>query len=95
MVSLVIPKVRGQLSAQTVIFKIFWWHGLLTLTGLRASTSQAERMVERNRVDLQAGEQGEDVTVLVAPVDCGRGDPRNILGVKIDRREDRDQYRWP
>ena len=58
-----------------------------------AQTSQAERMVKRSRVDLRAGEQGDNVAVPVPLVDRGRGDPRNILGVIIDRREDTDQYR--
>ncbi|XP_076036970.1 uncharacterized protein LOC143022572 [Oratosquilla oratoria] len=58
-----------------------------------AQTSQAERMVKRSRVDLRAGEQGDNVAVPVPLVDRGRGDPRNILGVIIGRREDTDQYR--
>ncbi|XP_068206257.1 uncharacterized protein [Palaemon carinicauda] len=58
-----------------------------------AQTSQAERMEKRSRVDLRAGEQGDNVAVPVPLVDRGRGDPRNILGVIIDRRKDTDQYR--
>ena len=55
-----------------------------------AQTSQAERMVKRSRVDMQAGKQGDNVCVPVPLVDRGRGDPRNILGVIIDRQEDTD-----
>ena len=55
-----------------------------------AQTSQAERMVKRSRVDLWAGEHGDHAAVPVPLVDCGRGDPRNILVVIIDRREDTD-----
>ncbi|XP_068212664.1 uncharacterized protein [Palaemon carinicauda] len=58
-----------------------------------AHTSQAERMVKRSRVDLRDGEQGDNVAVPVPLVDRERGDPRNILGVIIDRREDTDQYK--
>ncbi|GFO24954.1 hypothetical protein PoB_005145900 [Plakobranchus ocellatus] len=93
MVSLIILKVRDQLSVQTVIC---WWREQLTMTqktGLQASTSQAERRVKRNRVDLRTGEEGDNVAVPVPPVDHGRSDPRNIRGVIIDRLEDRDQCR--
>ncbi|KAK7109730.1 hypothetical protein V1264_013720 [Littorina saxatilis] len=38
-----------------------------------AQTSQAERMVKRSRVDLRAGEQGDNVAVPVPLVDHGRG----------------------
>ena len=58
-----------------------------------AQTSQAERMVKRSRLDMQAGKQGDNVCVPVPLVDRGRGDPRNILGVIIDRQEDTDQYK--
>ncbi|XP_068232019.1 uncharacterized protein [Palaemon carinicauda] len=56
-------------------------------------TSQAERMVKRSRVNLRAGEQGDNVAVPVLLVDRGRGHPRNILCVIIDRRKDTHQYR--
>ena len=52
---------------------------------------QAERMVKRSRVDLQAGAIGDNVAVPIPLVDRGRGDPRNILGVIIDRNE-HDMY---
>ena len=44
-------------------------------------------MVQRSRIDLQAGEIGDNVAVPIPMVDRGRGDPRNILGVIIDRNE--------
>ena len=54
--------------------------------------SQAERMVKRSRIDLKAGEAGDNVAVPIPMVDRGRGDPRNILGVIVDRDE-HDMYR--
>ena len=48
---------------------------------------QAERMVKRSRIDLKAGEVGDNVAVPIPMVDRGRGDPRNILGVVLDRDE--------
>ena len=52
---------------------------------------QAERMVKRSRVDLKAGEPGDNVAVPIPVVDRGRGDSRNILGVIVDR-DFTDQY---
>ena len=49
-------------------------------------------MVKRSRIDLRAGQRGDNVAVPVPLVDRGRGDARNILGVIIDRREDTDPY---
>ena len=57
-----------------------------------AQVSQAERMVKRSKVDLKAGAVGDNVAVPIPLVDRGRGDPRNILGVIIDRDEN-EQYR--
>ncbi|XP_076045736.1 uncharacterized protein LOC143027975 [Oratosquilla oratoria] len=54
--------------------------------------SQAERMVKRSRIDLKAGEVGDNVAVPIPMVDRGRGDPRNIIGVIVDRDEN-DLYR--
>ena len=42
-------------------------------------------MVKHSRVNLKAGKSGNNVTVPM--VDRGRGDPRNILGVIVDRDE--------
>ncbi|GFO24795.1 hypothetical protein PoB_005130000 [Plakobranchus ocellatus] len=53
----------------------------------------SRRMLKRNRADLRAGEQGDNVAVPAPPVDRGRSDPRNTLGIKIYRREDTDQYK--
>ncbi|XP_066953255.1 SCAN domain-containing protein 3-like [Macrobrachium rosenbergii] len=46
---------------------------------------QAERMVKRSRIELKAGEIGDNVALPIPLVDRRRGDPRNILGVTIDR----------
>jgi len=48
---------------------------------------QAERMVKRSGVDLKAGEVGDNVAIPIPLVDRGRGDPRNILGIIVDRNE--------
>src|SRR6218665_1518599 len=53
---------------------------------------QAERMVRRNRVQHSPGNPGDNVTVPIFMVDRGRGDPRNLMGVIIDR-DDNDMYR--
>ena len=50
-------------------------------------TDQAERMVKRSRIELQPGNIGDNVALPVPMVDRGRGDPRNILGVIIDKNE--------
>ena len=49
-------------------------------------------MVKRARVELKAGVTGDNVAVPVSLVDRGRGDPRNILGVIVNRNLDMDQY---
>ena len=49
-------------------------------------------MVKRTRVDLKAGVAGDNVAVPIPLVDRGRGDPRNILGVIVNRNLDTDQY---
>ena len=54
--------------------------------------SLAERVVKRTRVDLKAGVAGDSVAVPVPLVGRGRGDPRNILGVTVNRNLDTDQY---
>jgi hypothetical protein len=53
---------------------------------------QAERMVKRSRIEPAAGNPGDNVTVPIPLVDRGRGDPRNIMGVIIDR-DNNDMYR--
>jgi hypothetical protein len=52
---------------------------------------QAERMVKRSRIVLVAGQVEDNVAVPIPLVDRGRGDPRNILGIILDRDEN-DQY---
>jgi len=48
---------------------------------------QAERTVKRSRVEMVAGKVGDSVAVPIPLVDRGRGDPRNILGIVLDRNE--------
>ena len=42
-------------------------------------------MVKRSRVQHVAGNIGDNVTVPIPLVDRGRGDPRNLIGVIVDR----------
>ena len=49
-------------------------------------------MVKRARVELKAGEPGDNVAVPIPLVDRGRCDPRNILGVIVDRDLENDLY---
>ena len=44
-------------------------------------------MVKDSRIDLKAGEAGDNVAVPIPMVDRGRGDPRYILGVIVDQDE--------
>ncbi|GFS10308.1 hypothetical protein ElyMa_004805700 [Elysia marginata] len=48
---------------------------------------QAERMVKRSRIELAQGQKGDNVAIPIPLVDRGRGDPRNILAVILDRSE--------
>ena len=48
-------------------------------------------MVKRCKVKLAHGNKGDNVTIPIPSVDRGRGDPRNILAVVMDRSE-RDNY---
>ena len=52
-----------------------------------AQLSQAERMVKRSRVTLKAREIGNNVAVPIPMVDRGKGDPRNTIGVIVDRSD--------
>jgi len=54
--------------------------------------AQAERVVKRTRVELKAFVAGDNVAVPIPLVGRGRGDPRNILGVIVNRDLDTDQY---
>lgn len=49
-------------------------------------------MVKRSRIEHVAGNPGDNVTVPIPLVDRGRGDPRNIMGIIIDR-DSNDLYR--
>ena len=53
----------------------------------RAMGVQAERMVKRSRVEVPHGQIGDNVIIPIPLVDRGRGDPRNILGIILDRDE--------
>lgn len=53
---------------------------------------QAERMIKRSRIVNRAGDIGDNVTIPIPMFDRGRGDPRNIIGVLVDRDEN-DMYR--
>ena len=53
---------------------------------------QAERMVKRSRVEHVPGNPLDNITIPIPLVDRGRGDPRNIMGVILDR-DDNDMYR--
>jgi len=44
-------------------------------------------MVKRSRVEMVAGKVGDNVAVPIPLVDRRRGDPRNILGIVLDRNE--------
>ena len=56
-----------------------------------AQCNQAERMVKRSRIDLKPAELFDNVAIPIPTVDRGRGDPRNILGVILDK-SDNDLY---
>ena len=42
-------------------------------------------MVKRSRLELTSGQEGDNAAVPIPPVDRGRGDPRNIIGIITDR----------
>jgi len=46
---------------------------------------QAERMVKRSRLEHVSGNPLDNVAFPIPLVDRGRGDPRNIMGVILDR----------
>ncbi|XP_037789462.1 uncharacterized protein LOC119584916 [Penaeus monodon] len=51
----------------------------------------AKRVVKRSRINLAASEPLDNAAVPIPLVDRGRGDPRNILGVVLDRDQN-DMY---
>ena len=48
---------------------------------------QAQRMIQRSKIVLSNAEIGDNVAIPIPHVDRGKGDPKNILGVVIDRDE--------
>ena len=44
-------------------------------------------MLKRRRVELVPGEPGNSVTIPIPMVDRGRGDPRNIMGLVVEKRD--------
>src|SRR5688572_30351836 len=65
------------------------WHKFNARDSL---ASQAERMTKRCRVTHAPGNPGDNVTLPIPLVERGRGDPRNLMGVILDRDEN-DMYR--
>lgn len=49
--------------------------------------SQAGQIIKCNRVDLKAGEVGDNVAIPIPVVDKGKGDPHSILGVIVNHDE--------
>ena len=49
-------------------------------------------MLKRSRLEQVAENSGDNVVIPIPLVDRGRGDPRNIMGVILDRNEN-DMYR--
>ena len=49
-------------------------------------------MVKRSRLEHVPGDPGDNVTIPIPLVDRGKGDPRNVIGVILDRNEN-DMYR--
>ncbi|XP_068237119.1 uncharacterized protein [Palaemon carinicauda] len=67
----------------------------IALQRSRVSAGQlahAERMVKRSRLEHVPGDPGDNVTIPIPLVDRGKGDPRNVIGVILDRNEN-DMYR--
>ena len=48
-------------------------------------------MVKRSRLEHVAGNPGDNVIIPIPLVDRGKGDPRNIMGVIVDRNQN-DSY---
>ena len=44
-------------------------------------------MIKRSRIELAPGQKGDNVAIPIPLVDRGRGDPRNILAVILDRSD--------
>ncbi|KAK7092401.1 hypothetical protein V1264_008149 [Littorina saxatilis] len=54
---------------------------------------QAERMLKRSRTCLMSADKGDNVMIPIPLVDRGKGDPRNLIGVIIDRNTSDDLYK--
>lgn len=57
-----------------------------------AQLKQAERMLRRSRSINVPATRGDNVTVAIPLVDRGRGDPRNLIAVVLDR-DNNDMYK--
>ena len=49
--------------------------------------AQAERMAKLSRLEHVAGNPGDNVIIPIPSVDCAKGDPRNIMGMIVDRNQ--------
>ena len=58
----------------------------------QATTNQAERMLKRSRTNLMAADKSDSVMIPIPLVDRGRGDPRNIIAIVLNRNEN-DMYK--
>ncbi|XP_068248869.1 KRAB-A domain-containing protein 2-like [Palaemon carinicauda] len=54
-------------------------------TALAGQLAQAERMVKRSRLEHFPGDPEDNMTIPIPLVDRGKGDPRNVAGVILDR----------
>jgi len=52
---------------------------------------QAERMIKRSKIMNKEGNVGDNVTIPIPMYDRGRGDPRNLIGIIVDRDQN-DMY---
>ena len=48
---------------------------------------QVERMAKLSRLEHVAGNPGDNVIIPIPLVDCAKGDPRNIMGMIVDRNQ--------
>ena len=78
------PKTTG-VFVKPILFREFNSSGQVDLVDMQSSPQGQFKWI-------MAGEAGDNVAVPIPMVDRGRGDPRNILGVIVDRDE-HDMYR--
>jgi len=57
-----------------------------------AQENQAERMLKRSRTTFVPADKGDSVMIPIPQVDRGRGDPRNLMGIVLERG-DNDTYK--